>query len=101
MGDIAEMVLEGILCECCGVFIDEDYEGIPRHCGSCEEASNQGSPADPLEITYVWNCNCGYQGNRSVLEGTEVHGDDFFRGTCAGCGKKKDVIVPKFDVNDA
>lgn len=32
MGEIAEMMLEGILCEGCGTFIDEHGPGHPRYC---------------------------------------------------------------------
>jgi hypothetical protein len=33
MGDIAEMMLDGTLCEGCGVYIDEgEPNGIPRYC---------------------------------------------------------------------
>jgi hypothetical protein len=31
MGDIADMMLDGTLCEGCGEFIGED-EGYPRYC---------------------------------------------------------------------
>ena len=34
MGDIADMMLDGTLCEGCGVFMGEDV-GFPRLCGSC------------------------------------------------------------------
>ena len=37
MGDIAEMILDGILCEQCGVFIDFEITGYPRLCNDCEE----------------------------------------------------------------
>jgi len=37
MGDVAEMVLDGILCESCGEFIGEAV-GHPRDCRSCREA---------------------------------------------------------------
>lgn len=36
MGEISEMMLDGTLCESCGVFIDEG-EGFPRRCLGCEE----------------------------------------------------------------
>lgn len=37
MGEIADMMLEGILCEQCGEFIDDDMEaGFPRLCESCK-----------------------------------------------------------------
>lgn len=35
MGDIAEMIINGILCEQCGVFIDFEEIGYPRLCNSC------------------------------------------------------------------
>lgn len=42
MGDIAEMVLEGILCEVCGIYIEDGEEpGHPRKCESCEK-QNKG-----------------------------------------------------------
>lgn len=35
MGEIAEMMLEGLLCEGCGVCIDGGAPGHPRKCGEC------------------------------------------------------------------
>lgn len=32
MGEIAEMMLDGTLCEGCGEFMDGDGDGIPRYC---------------------------------------------------------------------
>ena len=33
MGEIADMMLDGTLCEGCGEYLDEDEpEGIPRYC---------------------------------------------------------------------
>ena len=47
MGEIAEMMLEGLLCEGCGDFIDEDGdEGIPRYC-SPECAAGRGMKYTP------------------------------------------------------
>lgn len=37
MGDIAEMMIDGFLCECCGTFIDCDGPGYPRLCDDCED----------------------------------------------------------------
>jgi hypothetical protein len=34
MGDIAEMHLDGTLCECCGVFLGVS-EGYPVRCSKC------------------------------------------------------------------
>jgi hypothetical protein len=37
MGEITEMVLDGILCESCGVYIDDgEIPGHPRRCKGCE-----------------------------------------------------------------
>lgn len=33
MGENAEMVLEGILCQYCGEYIDGEAPGYPRSCG--------------------------------------------------------------------
>lgn len=35
MGDIADMMLEGILCAGCGVYMGGDNDGIPRYCSDC------------------------------------------------------------------
>lgn len=37
MGEIAEMVIMGILCEQCGVLIDGKTTGYPRGCDDCED----------------------------------------------------------------
>lgn len=41
MGDIADMVLEGILCQECGVYIEPKEEGkaydCPRTCQWCKD----------------------------------------------------------------
>lgn len=35
MGEIAEMMLDGTLCECCGVYMDDYESGHPRRCARC------------------------------------------------------------------
>lgn len=36
MGDIAEMILDGILCEVCGTYIEDlEESGYPRKCEDC------------------------------------------------------------------
>ncbi len=48
MGDVADMMIEGILCESCGVLMDDitegsDAPGYPRRCPSCrEDAADEG-----------------------------------------------------------
>lgn len=46
MGDIADMMIDGTLCECCGCFIDDDIPGFPRYC-SKECADNRRGPLMP------------------------------------------------------
>lgn len=40
MGEVAEMMLDGTLCEGCGVFLNENSPGHPCHCHACA-AENQ------------------------------------------------------------
>lgn len=35
MGDITDMILEGLLCELCGQYIESEPQGYPRLCGDC------------------------------------------------------------------
>lgn len=37
MGEIAEMMLDGTLCQCCGEYIESKVEpqGFPRFCWGC------------------------------------------------------------------
>lgn len=35
MGEVADMMLEGILCEGCGVYLGDEI-GYPRRCKDCE-----------------------------------------------------------------
>lgn len=57
MGEIADMMLDGTMCEMCGVFLDEEdvdvIEGIPNYCSeSCANdrgmTIKKGYP-EPLE----------------------------------------------------
>lgn len=37
MGEVADMMLSGFLCECCGEYLDGEEPGHPRKCEDCEE----------------------------------------------------------------
>ncbi len=38
MGEIAESMLDGTLCQGCGEFLGEAGPGYPRYCASCKES---------------------------------------------------------------
>jgi hypothetical protein len=41
MGEISEMMLDGTLCQICGVYPDDDDAGgYPRTCADCSEESD-------------------------------------------------------------
>jgi len=40
MGDIADMMIEGLLCQQCGSHIDGETPGHPRYCADCEYEHN-------------------------------------------------------------
>lgn len=37
MGEVAEAIVNGYLCESCGSIVDGDAPGYPRTCTDCEE----------------------------------------------------------------
>lgn len=37
MGDIADDMISGFMCQYCGVFLDGQEPGYPRSCEDCEE----------------------------------------------------------------
>lgn len=59
MGEIAEMMLDGTLCEGCGVYMPGEAQGIPRRCRDCRREA----PADPNvsrpKQTKALCCVCG------------------------------------------
>lgn len=36
MGEIADMMISGLLCQTCGVLIDGEEPGYPRFCTGCD-----------------------------------------------------------------
>jgi hypothetical protein len=42
MGDISDMMLDGTLCECCGVYLGESSQGdFPQLCRSCAKEARE------------------------------------------------------------
>ena len=54
MGEIAEMMLDGTLCQVCGSVIDGDTPGYPR---TCEDCAKDEVVSDIEEIDYDFNFN--------------------------------------------
>lgn len=44
MGDMAEAILEGLLCQVCGELIDDDEPGYPRTCEACQGDDDNAEP---------------------------------------------------------
>lgn len=40
MGEYAEMMLDGTLCEGCGCFLQGHGDGVPRYCKGCRKDRN-------------------------------------------------------------
>ena len=47
MGEIAEMMLNGLMCEGCGVWMDDFEEpGYPRRCAGCRRSRGEADSFD-------------------------------------------------------
>lgn len=46
MGEIAEMMLDGTLCEGCGVYMPGESHGVPRRCSSCRPSKAERKTAN-------------------------------------------------------
>lgn len=50
MGDVADMMLDGTLCEGCGVFLNDYPPGYPCYCDDCTGPYKQYKPAPSEKI---------------------------------------------------
>lgn len=41
MGEVADLVIDGILCQLCGTLVDGSATGYPRSCEDCEEPEEE------------------------------------------------------------
>lgn len=55
MGEIAEMMLDGTLCEGCGVYMAGGGNGVPQRCGACELDDKQPAPGERVVCK---SCHC-------------------------------------------
>jgi hypothetical protein len=76
MGDVADMMLDGTLCECCGVYIDDEDGGFPRMCRSCESEGARVEDGCPgpgwTEKKFVW-AKCTVCGRTVKAVGLDQH----------------------------
>lgn len=43
MGEVSEMIQEGILCQVCGSYIEEgEAQDVPRSCSDCKDDKPKG-----------------------------------------------------------
>lgn len=47
MGEIAEMMLDGDLCEQCGVYMGSPGQGFPRKCKDCRRENRKDAKRPP------------------------------------------------------
>jgi predicted amidophosphoribosyltransferase len=54
MGDVAEMMLDGTLCQCCGDYLEDSPGGFPMYCPDCAreaKKARQGKGSHPKQHT--------------------------------------------------
>lgn len=68
MGDVADMMLEGMLCEGCGEFLGEGM-GFPQYCASCAGEAEESEPrVDPRrKLRCPW-CKRQPKGERGLID---------------------------------
>jgi len=76
MGEIAEMMLDGTLCEGCGEYLDNGLDGFPQLCAGC--AQDRRKAGSKIRDT-------GYGTFQDV---TPVNLDPKEKIPCKQCGKK-------------
>lgn len=56
MGEIADMMLDGTLCQGCGEYMDDSEPGYPRFCYSCRREERENTtgrfpaPSNPAKV---------------------------------------------------
>lgn len=72
MGEIAEMMLDGTLCECCGVYLRGEGSGIPRRCRDCKRSARVLQAHPPVKPGSNMTA-CKTCGRRVKLVGIHDH----------------------------
>lgn len=66
MGDIADMMLDGTLCDGCGCYLNGTAPGYPRYCRDCTPKQQRPAPAG--NSTKVACPTCGKRVKRHGLD---------------------------------
>jgi endogenous inhibitor of DNA gyrase (YacG/DUF329 family) len=73
MGEMAEMLLDGTCCECCGEYLGDGPTGYPRYC-SKQCATGRGAPwHDPLPAPKIRKTKCPECGRKVKIAGLKDH----------------------------
>jgi hypothetical protein len=75
MGDFADDVLTGDLCQDCGGWIDENSDGIPRFCKACHPKGK--SDFQKLKVPTVKKIKCTLCDRHLKPNGMKDHLRDF------------------------
>ena len=71
MGDIADWILEGGMCQVCGVELDDGEEaGYPRSCSGCSQSNASSQPIKTI--------SCRHPGCRKKFQ-TDPAADQHYR----------------------
>jgi hypothetical protein len=106
MGEIADMHLDGTLCECCGEFLGEPV-GYPRYCEDCQAPDDpEGDAAFDAEVEkWAFKANeypvCPHCRKENVdwSDGLPQKFDgDSWGSQCGSCGKDYTVVM-RIDVS--
>jgi len=78
MGDVADMMLDGTLCEGCGVFLNANAPGYPCYCGDCAGDRNKERKAataveHAAHLKRAKKCACPTCGKRVKEVGLADH----------------------------
>lgn len=76
MGEIADMMIDGTLCEGCGVHLDDEPAGYPRRCADCQKDERTSNiHAGPVALAKSQKVKCHICGKRVSPEGLKQHKD--------------------------
>ncbi len=82
MGEIADMMLDGTMCECCGEFLEGEPAGFPRYCSeqcandrgaTLESGHVEHKPKWPMSTSHKPKVPCPQCGKHVKVVGLSDH----------------------------